>query len=165
MADRRSLPPYLQSEIVRLAKKPSATSEQHLHVTENASCSNNKPSIVQATLKPGVTVEPMASAHSVVKVNGHASAVEVKQAHSTRQPERGSAAAVKRSVSECDGPRKVTTGGQPSSQSTARNTQASVIGTRDILMDEIRNFGGKSSLRKVSTEPAWQLNVCGLRSA
>ncbi|XP_070387799.1 protein cordon-bleu-like isoform X2 [Dermacentor albipictus] len=165
VADRRSLPPYLQSEIVRLAKKPSAMSEQHLHVTENASCSNNKPSIVQATLKSGVTVEPLASAHSVVKVNGHASAVEVKQAHNTNQPERSSAAAVKRSTSECDGPRKVTTGGQSTLQSAARNPQASVIGTRDILMDEIRNFGGKGSLKKVSTEPAWQLNVCGLRSA
>ncbi|XP_037563682.1 uncharacterized protein LOC119442754 isoform X2 [Dermacentor silvarum] len=166
VADRRSLPPYLQSEIVRLAKKPSATSEQHLHVTENAAnCSNNKPSIVQATLKSGVTVEPLASAHSVVKVNGHASAVEVKQAHSTNQPERSSAAAVKRSTSECDGPRKLAAGGQSSLQSAARNPQASVIGTRDILMDEIRNFGGKGSLKKVSTEPAWQLNVCGLRSA
>ncbi|XP_075536429.1 uncharacterized protein LOC142571742 isoform X2 [Dermacentor variabilis] len=165
VADRRSLPPYLQSEIVRLAKKPSAMSEQHLHVTENASCSNNKPSIVQATLKSGVTVEPLASAPSVVKVNGHASAVEVKQAHNMNQPERSSAAAVKRPTSECDGPRKVTTGGQSNLQSAARNPQTSVIGTRDILMDEIRNFGGKGSLKKVSTEPAWQLNVCGLRSA
>ncbi|XP_037511475.1 protein cordon-bleu isoform X2 [Rhipicephalus sanguineus] len=165
VADRRSLPPYLQSEIVRLAKKPSATSEQHLQATENASCSNNKPSIVQATLKSGVTVEPMASAHSVVKVNGHASAVEVKQAQSMNQPERSSVASGKRPVSECDGPRKVTAGGQLSSQSAARNPQPSAIGTRDILMDEIRNFGGKGSLRKVSTEPAWQLNVCGLRSA
>ncbi|KAL3201474.1 hypothetical protein MRX96_012520 [Rhipicephalus microplus] len=165
VADRRSLPPYLQSEIVRLAKKPSATSEQHLQASENASCSNNKPSIVQATLKSGITVEPMASSHSVVKVNGHASAVEVKQAQSMNQPECTSAASGKRPVSECDGPRKVTAGGQSSSQSVARNPQASVIGTRDILMDEIRNFGGKGSLRKVSTEPAWQLNVCGLRSA
>ncbi|XP_075751270.1 uncharacterized protein LOC119165123 isoform X2 [Rhipicephalus microplus] len=165
VADRRSLPPYLQSEIVRLAKKPSATSEQHLQASENASCSNNKPSIVQATLKSGITVEPMASSHSVVKVNGHASAVEVKQAQSMNQPECTSAASGKRPVSECDGPRKVTAGGQSSSQSVARNSQASVIGTRDILMDEIRNFGGKGSLRKVSTEPAWQLNVCGLRSA
>ncbi|KAH7963347.1 hypothetical protein HPB52_020676 [Rhipicephalus sanguineus] len=160
VADRRSLPPYLQSEIVRLAKKPSATSEQHLQATENASCSNNKPSIVQATLKSGVTVEPMASAHSVVKVNGHASAVEVKQAQSMNQPERSSVASGKRPVSECDGPRKVTAGGQLSSQSAARNPQPSAIGTRDILMDEIRNFGGKGSLRKAGFHGAGLAAEC-----
>uniref|UniRef100_A0A1E1XPK3 WH2 domain-containing protein n=1 Tax=Amblyomma sculptum TaxID=1581419 RepID=A0A1E1XPK3_AMBSC len=163
MADRQSLPPYLQSEIVRLAKKPSATSEQHLGGTEHPSCSNNKPSIVQATLKSGVTVEPLASAHSVVKVNGHVGSARAVQDHSTARTERSSGH-LKRSTSECDGPRKVIAA-QSSSQSATRNSQASVVGTRDILMDEIRNFGGKSSLRKVSTEPAWQLNVCGLRSA
>ncbi|KAK8756109.1 hypothetical protein V5799_001187 [Amblyomma americanum] len=163
MTDRRSLPPYLQSEIVRLAKKPSATSEQHLSGTGHPSCSNNKPSIVQATLKSGVTVEPLASAHSVVKVNGHVGSAQAVQDHSTAQTERSSDH-LKRSTSECDGPRKVTAA-QSGSQSATRNSQASVVGTRDILMDEIRNFGGKSSLRKVSTEPAWQLNVCGLRSA
>lgn len=161
-ADRRSLPPYLQSEIVRLAKQPSATLEQQQGTSsEHTGCSNNKPSIVQATLKPGVTVEPLVSTRSVVKVNGHVGASQQSLDHGIVQPERG-AASLKRSTSECDGPRKPTA---TRSQDTAKNAQRSSIGTRDILMDEIRNFGGKGSLRKVSTEPAWQLNVCGLRSA
>lgn len=156
-ADRRSLPPYLQSEVVRLAKQPNATLEQQPgNSSEHTGCSNNKPSIVQATLKPGVTVEPLVSARSVVKVNGHVGAPQQSQDHATAQSH------LKRSTSECDGPRKLTA---TRSQDAAKNPQMSSIGTRDILMDEIRNFGGKGSLRKVSTEPAWQLNVCGLRSA
>ncbi|XP_077556121.1 uncharacterized protein LOC144170294 isoform X3 [Haemaphysalis longicornis] len=161
--DRRSLPPYLQSEIVRLAKQPSATLEQQQGTSsEHTVCSNNKPSIVQATLKPGVTVEPLVSARPVVKVNGHVGASQQSLDHGTAQSERG-AAHSKRPTSECDGPRKPLTATR--SQDAAKNAQMSSIGTRDILMDEIRNFGGKGSLRKVSTEPAWQLNVCGLRSA
>ncbi|XP_064488006.1 uncharacterized protein LOC135400193 isoform X2 [Ornithodoros turicata] len=36
---------------------------------------------------------------------------------------------------------------------------------REVLMNEIRSFGGKTSLKKVSTEPAWQLNICNVRPA
>lgn len=170
--DRRSL----QSDmVVRLAKKPSGTSSSVSSSTSSLSSAdhpgNNKPSVVQATLKSGVvtttaaTQPPAPPPFPSAKVNGHAqmnnSEVDgdlkgvsrnFKGREPKVQPEKAAHVGVKPAVA-------------PKVQTAPRKAQVAAVDPRDVLMDEIRNFGGKRALKKVSTEPAWQLNICNLRSA
>lgn len=164
--DRRSS----QSDaVVKLAKKPSGTSSSTSSWPSPDSPGNNKPSVVQATLKSGVVTTTAAVAPSPLfpsaKVNGHSqmnsSEVDghpksVSRNFKGREPkvqaEKVTHVTVKPAVA-------------PKVHLAPRKAQVATMDPRDVLMDEIRNFGGKRALKKVSTEPAWQLNICNLRSA
>lgn len=115
----------LQSEIVQSARIPNAVSDA------------NKPSVVRATLKSGVTttaVVPPPPPPPTLPLNG-----ELRK--------------------------KVPNGRSRSVMDKDSKPGLLPVDPREVLMNEIRTFGGKSSLKKVSTEPAWQLNICNLRSA
>ncbi|CAN7996502.1 unnamed protein product [Ixodes hexagonus] len=167
--DRRSS----QSDmVVRLAKKPSGTSSSMSSLPSPDVPGNNKPSVVQATLKSGVVTTtataaqpPLPPPFPSAKVNGHAqmNSSEVdghlkavsrnfKGRETKVQTEKVAHVTAKPAVA-------------PKVQTAPRKAQVAAVDPRDVLMDEIRKFGGKRALKKVSTEPAWQLNICNLRSA
>lgn len=167
--DRRSS----QSDaVVKLAKKPSGTSLSTSSLPSPDSPGNNKPSVVQATLKSGVVTTTAAVAPLApplpfpsAKLNGHAQTnsyevdghpKSVSRNFKGREPkvqaEKVTHVTVKPAVA-------------PKVHAAPRKAQVATVDPRDVLMDEIRNFGGKRALKKVSTEPAWQLNICNLRSA
>ncbi|XP_042150292.1 protein cordon-bleu isoform X3 [Ixodes scapularis] len=167
--DRRSS----QSDaVVKLAKKPSGTSSSTSSLPSPDSLGNNKPSVVQATLKSGVVTTTAAVAPLApplpfpsAKLNGHAQTnsyevdghpKSVSRNFKGREPkvqaEKVTHVTVKPAVA-------------PKVHAAPRKAQVATVDPRDVLMDEIRNFGGKRALKKVSTEPAWQLNICNLRSA
>ncbi|EEC04423.1 hypothetical protein IscW_ISCW003329 [Ixodes scapularis] len=150
--DRRSS----QSDaVVKLAKKPSGTSSSTSSLPSPDSLGNNKPSVVQATLKSGVVTTTAAVAPLApplpfpsAKLNGHAQTnsyevdghpKSVSRNFKGREPkvqaEKVTHVTVKPAVA-------------PKVHAAPRKAQVAMVDPRDVLMDEIRNFGGKRALKK-----------------